>query len=111
MPLRDYLWTRNAARGGAPPAVDDDRIGPGAPYDPRTRRFHNPPGRPKKPNDEKAWRAFVKLRMCDRERPVVPADHSAGARPPPPASLGRPRASPLPVLSPSNEGSRPFRSP
>ncbi len=78
MPLRDFLRARRAARDPAPPSAsaETDRIGPGAPYDPVTRRFHNPPGSPKRPKDEKAWRAFVKRRMSDREVPVVPADHA-----------------------------------
>lgn len=77
--LRPRGWSE-AADGdvGAPLARDHDPappLGPGAPYDPRTRRFYNPPGSPRRPRDTRAWTEFYKRRTRDRVVPVLPPGH------------------------------------
>jgi N-acyl-phosphatidylethanolamine-hydrolysing phospholipase D len=79
MPWLDFLRARWAAAPAPPegePPQSRPRVGPGAPYDPRTRRFANPPGSPRRSGDEKAWRAFMRRRMRDRRPPAVPAGHA-----------------------------------
>jgi len=51
---------------GTPP------LGPGAPYDPRSGRFYNPPGSPRRPQDTRAWTQFYKRRTRDRVVPTLP---------------------------------------
>ncbi|MCC6469516.1 MAG: MBL fold metallo-hydrolase [Alphaproteobacteria bacterium] len=82
MPWFDFLRARRSPTPAAPSQDGREtqdgavRLGPGAPFDPRTRRFRNPPSSPRRPEDEKAWRAFMKRRMGDRTVPDIPAGHS-----------------------------------
>jgi len=79
MPWLDFLRARRSPAttpGEREPADEAARVGPGAPYDPLTRRFFNPPGSPRRPSDEKAWRAFMKRRMRDRGPTPVPEGHA-----------------------------------
>jgi L-ascorbate metabolism protein UlaG (beta-lactamase superfamily) len=47
----------------------------GAPYDPVTARFDNPPGSPTRAVDPRTWRAFYRRRARDRRPPAVPPGH------------------------------------
>jgi L-ascorbate metabolism protein UlaG (beta-lactamase superfamily) len=47
----------------------------GAPYDPVTARFRNPPGSPMRTADPRTWRAFYRRRARDRKLPSLPDDH------------------------------------
>ena len=50
----------------------------GAPYDPVTGRFDNPPGSPSRAPDVRAWREFYRRRARDRRPPSVPAGYVLG---------------------------------